>query len=85
MARRAALLLAALALPLIAAVNTIYDETAWTKRNWHEYKLEPGLWASMNPSDDAIKQLDVLGDVQKTTANSLDGPKPRRTPSSAAL
>ena len=85
-ARRAALLWAcALAVPLVACVSIIHDETAWTKRAWDAHKVEPGLWAAMNPSDDAITPLDVLADVKRTTYNSLDGPTPRRSPSQSAL
>ena len=74
----------AIVLPLAAAVSIIHGETAWTKRAWAAYRVEPGLWAAINPSDETIAQLDVLADVRRTLYNSLDGPTPRRSPPSAA-
>jgi hypothetical protein len=60
-------------------IHIIYDEALWTKQNWEQYKIDPGIWGHLNPSDDIIKDLDLLSVVQKTAMNSLDGPMPRRT------
>lgn len=63
------------------AVHIIYDEVLWTKQNWEEYKIDPGIWGHLNPSDEALKESDMLKAVKKTQLNSLDGPMPRRTAS----
>jgi hypothetical protein len=73
--------LALLCLQLVVAVHIVYDETVWTKQNWADYKIDPGVWGYLNPSDEVIKSPELLSELQKTSWNSLDGPMPRRTAS----
>lgn len=73
--------LAALALlaAAVSAVHIVYDETSWTKQQWAQQKIEPGVWSHLNPSAEALGSSDALEVLKATISNSLDGPMPRRT------
>lgn len=77
----------AAAAAVAAAAGVVHDETSWTKRGWDEHKVEPGLWAMMNPSDeaDAAAPAALLAALKRSSLNSLDGPTPRRTPTASLL
>ena len=66
---------------LSRSVHIIYDEVLWTKQNWEEYKIDPGIWGHLNPSEEVLSDPDLLSIVRRTKLNSLDGPEPRRTAS----
>lgn len=74
------LLLAVAGQPLIGAVNIVYDETGWTKVDWHKYKIDfdPGLEPS--PADELISSEALRKALGACRINSLDGPV-KRTPS----
>jgi hypothetical protein len=64
---------------LIAAVNIIYDETGWTKQEWHKYKIEYNPSFEASPVDEVIKSPELRKALSKASLNSLDGPLPRST------
>ncbi|WIA22843.1 hypothetical protein OEZ85_001233 [Tetradesmus obliquus] len=64
---------------LIAAVNIIYDETGWTKQDWHKYKLEYNPSFEASPADEVIKSAELRKALSQASINSLDGPLPRST------
>ena len=72
--KKALALLALLALlQVVAAVNIIYDEALWTKKN--AYKVDFDAMDDFNPSDAFVQLRDALA---SSKYNSLDGPTPRR-------
>jgi hypothetical protein len=64
---------------LIAAVNIIYDETGWTKQDWHKYKIEYNPSFEASPADEVIKSPELRKALSQASINSLDGPLPRST------
>ena len=60
----------------------VYDELLWTKEIWKEAKVENAL-LYLNPSDLEPKLEEVYPSIRETSANSLDGPHPRRDGSNA--
>jgi hypothetical protein len=76
---------AALLIPLSLAAHIVYDETSWTKQEWPQQRIDPGLWRHLNPADDAIKDPDMLAAIKKAKWDSLDGPSPRRATTTGSL
>jgi hypothetical protein len=64
---------------LIAAVNILYDETGWTKVDWHKYKIEYSPQLETSPSEAVIKSDVIRKALEQSKINSLDGPV-ERTP-----
>lgn len=62
---------------LASAVNIIYDETGWTKLDWHKYKLDYSTLYDPLPSQEVIKSPEIRKALAQCSLNSLDGPSPR--------
>jgi hypothetical protein len=69
----------ALAIGLLAigafAVTHVYDEYAWTKQTWEQWKLPNPLG---NPTDENPGLLLAYPDLANAPINSLDGPWERK-------
>lgn len=59
------------------AVNTVYDETGWTKSEWHKYKIDFDLNFGVDPAED-LKSADLKKHLTETHLNSLYGPVKRK-------
>lgn len=64
---------------LALAVNFIYDETGWTKLDWHKYKIDYSTVYDPIPSEEVIKNPDIRKALSQCKINSLDGPYERST------
>jgi hypothetical protein len=76
------LLLVALSLVILqaaVAVNTVYDETGWTKREWHRYKIDFDMNFGVDPAEEVFKSADLKKHLTETHLNSLHGPVKRKT------
>jgi hypothetical protein len=71
--------LALLVLQAAVAVNVIYDETGWTKVDWHKYKIDFDLNLGTDPADEVLKSPEVKKLLTEAHINSLHGPAKRRT------
>lgn len=81
----AGLLLLPLLLQLTAGVNTVYDVTVWTKRDWTKYRVQYPF--DFNPSDgfndmkSPLSSADIRTALAASSSNSIDGPRERRSKS----
>lgn len=71
--------LALLVLQAAVAVNVIYDETGWTKVDWHKYKIDFDINLGADPADEVLKSPEVKKLLTEAHINSLHGPAKRRT------
>lgn len=71
-------LLTLLVLHMAVAVNVVYDETGWTKREWHIYKIDFDLNAGTDPAEEAVKSPELRKHLSEVKLNSLHGPTKRR-------
>lgn len=84
---RQQLLLAVLSLAVLqaaVAVNIVYDETGWTKRDWHKYKIDFDMNLGVDPADEVLKSADLRKHLGETQLNSLHGPLKRKAVSKYA-
>lgn len=77
------LLGALVVLQLASAVNIVYDETRWTKEDWHKYRIEFDPLETFNPSEEAALPAALKKALAGSSFNSLDGPLQRRAVSKA--
>jgi len=70
--------LALLALQAAVAVNVVYDETGWTKRDWHKYKIDHDLNTGMDPAEEVFKSAALKKFLSESRINSLHGPVQRK-------
>ena len=81
------LLLAVLALLVLqaaVAVNVVYDETGWTKRDWHKYKIDFDINNGVDPVDEVVKSPAIKKYLSESLLNSVQGPTKRTAASKFA-
>jgi hypothetical protein len=67
-----------LVLHVAVAVNVVYDETGWTKREWHKYKIDFDLNTGTDPAEEAVKSPELRKHLSEVKLNSLHGPTKRK-------
>lgn len=77
-------LLTLIALQAAVAVNIVYDETGWTKRDWHKYKIAFDMNLGVDPAEEVFKSADLRKHLGETQLNSLHGPAKQKAVSKYA-
>jgi hypothetical protein len=58
----------------------VYDETGWTKTDWHKYKIDFDLNVGPDPADEALKAAagSLKQHLSEAQLSSLHGPARRK-------
>lgn len=72
--RTSVILALLLSTQLTSAVNILYDETGWTKVDWHKYKIDYSTVYDPFPSIEVIQSPEIRKALAQCKLNSLDGP-----------
>lgn len=71
-------------LQAVVAVNVVYDETGWTKREWHKHKIDFDMNNAVDPVDEVIKSAAIKQYLAAAKLNSVQGPVKRKAVSKFA-